>query len=286
MGGRPWTEADDLLLARAGPGDFPALAARLGRTLPAVRGRAGSLRAGSATRTYRAADGRRGGRAWTPAETARLRAGVGLLSPEQLARELRRTPTAVRLRAKRLNLRWVLPAAPHQPSHGLPASEVARRLGVPCAKTVVRWVESGFLDGARCSVRVGARRVWRIPPDAVARFLATYRWLYDPGRIADPGWRAFVAALPPERYLTVGEAARRLCYEAGSVNQLIARGDLPARKRGANWRVPESALRHFVRPCDVPRPGGHAAPEVLARRAANLARRSELEAATPPRRSA
>ena len=70
MGGRPWTEADDRLLARAGPGDFPALAAWLGRSVVAVKGRAALLRAGTATRTYRAGDGRRGGRNWTPAETA------------------------------------------------------------------------------------------------------------------------------------------------------------------------------------------------------------------------
>lgn len=285
MGGRPWSEEDDLLLARAGPDEFPALAALLGRSIVAVKGRAGSLRAGTATRTYRAGTGRRGGRNWTPAEDARLRAAVGLLSPEQLARELRRTPQAIRVRAKRLHLRWVLPAMPHQPSHGLPASEVARRLGVSCAKTVAWWIEAGFLDGTRCAVRVGGGRVWRVLPDAVARFLATYRWLYDPDRIADPGWRAFVAALPPERYLTVGQAARRLCYEVGSVNQLIARGDLPAHKWGPNWRIPESALRRFVRPCDVPRPGGRTAPEVVARRAATLVRRA-AERRPPPQRAA
>lgn len=286
MGGRPWTEDEDRLLARAKPELYPALAARLGRSVVAVKGRAGSLRAGTATRTYRAGGGRRGGRNWTPAETARLRAAVGLRSPEQLARELRRTPTAIRLRAKRLQLRWVLPASPQQPAHGLPASEVARRLGVSCAKTVVWWIRAGFLDGAQCDVLVGGGRVWRIVPDAVARFLATYRWLYDPGRIADPGWRAFVAALPPERYLTAGEAARRLCYEVGSIDQLIVRGDLAACKRGPNWRIPESALRTFVRPCDVSRPGGRTAPDVTARRAANLARRRAAETMTSPRRAA
>lgn len=273
MGGRPWTEAEDRLLARAGPNAFPALAARLGRSVVAVKGRAGSLRTGTAIRTYYAGGGRRGGRNWTPTETARLRAAVGLRSPEQLARELRRTPRAIRLRAKRLQLRWVLPTSPQQPAHGLPASAVARRLGISCAKTVVGWITSGFLDGAQCAVQVGAGRVWRILPDAIAHFLTTYRWRYDPDRIADPGWRAFVAALPPERYLTVGEAARRLCYEPGSVNQLIARGDLEAYKWGANWRIPELAIRRFVRPCDVPRPGGRTAAEVSARRAANLARR-------------
>src|SRR3954470_7012100 len=127
MGGRPWTEDEDRLLARAGPDASPALATRLVRAVAAVRCRAGLLRAGTATRTYRAGGGRRGGRTWTPAETARLRAAAGLLSPEQLARELRRTPQAVRLRAKRLNLHWVLPISPDQTAHGLPASEVARR---------------------------------------------------------------------------------------------------------------------------------------------------------------
>ena len=286
MGGRPWTEAEDRLLARARPDAFPTLAARLGRSVAAVGCRAGLLRAGTATRTYRAGNGRRGGRNWTPAETARLRAGVGLLSPKQLARELRRTTRAIRLRAKRLHLRWVSAASPQQPSHGLPASAVARRLGVSCAKTIVWWITSGFLDGAQCAVHVGGGRVWRILPEAIARFLATYRWLYDPDRIADPGWRAFVAALPPERYLTVGEAALRLCYEGGSVNQLIARGDLEAHKWGANWRIPESALRRFVRPCDVSRQGGRTAPEVSARRAANLAKRREVATRPYPRRAA
>ena len=287
MGGRPWTRReDDTLLAASGRVPIERLAARLGRTAAAVVNRAGLLRAGRAPRTYADAGGPRGGRTWTAGETRYLHATVGLLSPEEIARELRRTPVAVRLRAKRLGLHWVQQRPGTPVRHGYPASEVARLLGVRDAKTVVGWITAGYLDGHRSGVCVGRHRVWRVYPEAIERFLATYRWLYQPGRIVDTGWRAFVAALPPEEYVGVAEAARRLCYEPGSVNALIARGDLEAYKWGANWRIPLSALRRFRRPCDLPRAGGQAARELRTRREAILARRARLEAERRARRQA
>lgn len=109
MGVRPWTEReDDTLLAAYGRVPIARLADHLRRSAAAVGNRAGLLRAGRAPRTYLDTRGVRGGRNWTAGETRYLRATAGLLSPEEIARTLRRTPTAIRLRAKKLGLHWVL----------------------------------------------------------------------------------------------------------------------------------------------------------------------------------
>jgi len=285
MGGRPWSSDDDrLLLGAHGRLPLETLAARLGRSPGAVEQRRSILRRVTAPRTYRA-DGPRERRVWAPEETALLRATVGLLSPEEIAERLGRTPCAVRLRAKKLRLHWVLQRG-GQERHGMPAGEVARLLGLPDAKTVSWWIREGYLEGERSRVRVGPHRVWRVTPEALARFLATYRWLYRIDRIQDRAWGAFVAPLPPERYVSALEAARLLCYEPNSLSQLIVRGDLEAYKHGAHWKVPLSAIRRFVRPGDVPRPGGTVPGEVRARRAAVLAARARLEAERAARRAA
>ena len=287
MGGRPWTRReDDTLLAASGRVPIERLAARLGRTAAAVVNRAGLLRAGRAPRTYADASGPRGGRTWTAGETRYLHATVGLLSPEEIARELRRTPVAVRLRAKRLGLHWVQPLPGTPVRHGYPASEVARMLGVRDAKMVVGWITAGYLDGHRSGVRVGRHRVWRVYPEAIERFLRTYRWLYDARRVTDPACRALVRALPPEGYVGTAEAARLLCYQPASVVKLIARGDLAADKHGASWRIPMSAIARFRRPADLPHPGRRVPDDLRAHRERTLARRARLTAERTERRAA
>lgn len=158
-------------------------------------------------------------------------------------------------------------------------------LGIPDAKTIVGWIGDGYLEGQRSTVRVGPNRVWRVFPEALERFLRRYRWLYDARRVADPACRALVRSLPPERYVGTAEAARLLGYRPACVATLIARGDLEAHKRGANWRVPLGAIARFQRPTDAPRPQRRVPDDLRARRERTLANRARLAAERAARRA-
>ncbi len=246
MGGKPWAPAHDrLLLALAGRASVEQIAARVGRSPTAVRTRIPLLRRGGGRVPRNNPSGKRN---WSPDEDATLRASAGFLSVDEIAAELGRTATAIRFRAKRLGLTWYKANPSKQDHRGYTAGEVQRMLGLGCAKTVAWWIEAGYLDGERHAVRVGPHRAWRVYPEELEHFLREYRWLYDPARIRDPLWRAFVAGLPPAEYIGTREAARRLCYEVTSVSQLIRKGDLEAEKHGPNWRIPMRAIRAFTPP--------------------------------------
>lgn len=255
MVGKHWAEDDDRALLRAmnGPAtpDVALLARRLGRTQIAVRARLGQLR----RRTLP----KRGGpaRDWRDDEVATLRDTIGWRSAEQIAKALGRTPTAVRIKAKRLKLHWIKgsversgnirPVERHR-HLGYTARDVAKMLGIACAKTVAWWIEEGWLRGTKRPVRYGNNTVWRIHADAIEAFLRDYRWLYDPARIVDRGWRAFVAGLPPAEWVGTAEAARLLPYTQGSISALCSRGDLAGEHWGSAWRIPMAAIRAFEPP--------------------------------------
>lgn len=117
------------------------------------------------------------------------------------------------------------------PPLGHTLAEVARSLGVGTG-TTRRWVAAGWLSAAHREVRLGRHALWLIWDDDLVRFLRDCRLAYDPARIRDPYWRAFVAALPPERdpWLTPCEAAPLLGCTVHGVRRLIVTGRLAARR--------------------------------------------------------
>ena len=251
MTGRRWSEAEDRLIARLwGQRPPAAIAAHLpGRSAQSVVLRGRALHRGATPRQQAAAKkaaGRK--RDWTPAEDGYLNVAVGFVPIAEIAAELGRSETAIRIRAKRRGLKWYVLNPGRQQDRGMTAHDVARLLGLRCSKRVTWWIEAGYLLADRHSVRVGPNRLWRIFPEDLEDFLRRYRWLYDPQRIRDRGWRTFVAGLPAERYVGVREAARLLPYTPGGINELIRRGDLEAYKHGPNWKIPLSAVRRFTPP--------------------------------------
>lgn len=131
----------------------------------------------------------------------------------------------------------------------LSSREVAKRMGVKCAKTAVRWIEAGWLRGWR-GQRRGANRQWYVRPAALFDFVRDrrhwHRW--DPERIADDELRRYALAVRGgERFLTVGEVAERMYCQTGTVNQWIRRGWLPA-ARHQNWMIREADLNRFALP--------------------------------------
>lgn len=141
----------------------------------------------------------------------------------EIAAEVGTTATAVHLAVKRSGL-------PPRRTLALTARGVADRLGVSCAKTVVRWIEQGWLRGCR-AYRMGPHRIWHVSETDLFSFVADpdhwHRW--DPARIPDPALREWATEIRAGvRFLTVGEASYRMCVQPATVHQWIAKGWLPA----------------------------------------------------------
>lgn len=181
-------------------------------------------------------------RPWLPREDRTLRANAGVVPAGEVAARLGRSRPAVLARARVLGLHWYR-SRPGQPYPGHTLGDVARLLGVSPG-VARRWVAAGWLPAARREVRLGRHALWLAWDDDLARFLRECRPVYEPARIRDPHWRAFVAALPPERdpWLTPCEAAPLLHLTAHGVRRLIASGRLAARRWGGRYYLRHSAL--------------------------------------------
>jgi helix-turn-helix protein len=170
------------------------------------------------------------------------------LSYAEIARKLRRASgDAVRTHLKRrripsLTRRYAV----------LSARQVAQLLGKRCLKSVVRWIDMGWLPAR------AAGRIWRISWDALMAFLYNERyWMaWDAARITDPDLRAEMLALRVDapRWLTQTEVARRYCVISNTVWQWIEKGFLPAMRYG-NWYIREDALLGWMPPCERSKAG-------------------------------
>jgi hypothetical protein len=179
---------------------------------------------------------------WLPREDRALRASAGVVPSGEVAARLGRSRPAILARAHVLGLHWYRPR-PGQPHPGYTLHDVARLLGVG-GDTARRWVAAGWLPAARREVRLGRNALWLVGADDLEHFLRECRPVYAPWRFRDPAWRAFAAALPPERdpWLTPCEAARLLHLTPHGVQRRIASGQLVARRWDGRYYIRRSAL--------------------------------------------
>lgn len=186
---------------------------------------------------------------WTPAEVAQLDMMLDAgLRDATIGRRLGRSPVAINIIRKRRGL------APRT-QRLMSATTVARLMGVPCSKTVSRWLDEGWLRGRRGQVR-GPFRQWYVTHEAWLAFLEdpAYWHLWKPERLADSTLRAWAVETRTDIFLTPGQVGKRLGFCHGAVNDWINRGLLPAVRNG-NWWIRERDLEGFVPPCDRPKTG-------------------------------
>jgi len=185
---------------------------------------------------------------WLAREDRALRACAGVVPVPEVAARLGRSRPAVLARARVLGLHWYRPL-PGFTYPGYTLGDVARLLGVGIG-TARRWIAAGWLPAVRREVRLGRHALWLVGADDLERFLRECRPVYEPGRIRDPAWRAFVAGLPPERdpWLTPCEAARLLRLTPHGVRRRIASGHLAARRWGGRYYLRRSALSERSQP--------------------------------------
>ena len=166
------------------------------------------------------------------------------------ARQLRRSRTAIVVKAKRIRCRML-----RRPTV-LTAREVADLLGKKCSKSVTWWIGAGWLK-ARAAMMNG-RKIWRVCWDDLMDFLREERyWMaWDVARITDADLRTDMFALRAgrPRWLTIGEVARRFCVLSNTVGQWIYKGFLPAVRYG-NWYIREDEIADWVAPCERSKAG-------------------------------
>ncbi len=174
---------------------------------------------------------------WSEEQDEFLCANLGLLSEEEMAATLGRTPTAVHLRWKR---DLGLPAPSKTPGY-VTAHQAAGMLGVD-VHAVCRWIEREWLPARLLPFR--NRKVWRIRVGDLKRFaVRPENWIYfRPGRVRDPTLACLVA-LAVERWddewLTPGQVATMHGVVHQAVNRFIRAGKLPAVK-WYNWQIRRS----------------------------------------------
>jgi hypothetical protein len=136
----------------------------------------------------------------------------------------------------------------------LTAREVARVMGVQCAKSVTRWIAARLLRGEH-GYRQGPHRIWLVERVDLYGFVEDEgTWhVWDPARITDRDLRRYATRIRGGvRFLTPGEVADRMFVQHTTVNSWIHKGFLPARRWG-NWWIDERDLARF----ELPRIGGH-----------------------------
>lgn len=164
---------------------------------------------------------------WTQKDNARLEELLDAgHSYDKIADCMGRTETSIKLQAKRRR-------------HGLLSTDalttaaVQRILGLGCSKTVVHWIERGWLPARNSG------RFWRIQQTDLDVFLAkrAYWMAWHPTLIPDPELRAWAEEerRGQPRWLTPAEVAARYAVEHGAVNAWIQKGWLPATKYGNQW---------------------------------------------------
>lgn len=197
------------------------------------------------------------GPAWTVEQISALESLIEAgVSDRRIAQRLGRSENAVRIARKRHHI------APRQKAL-LSARTVAQRLGIGCAKTVVRWVQLGWLKGHR-GQRAGPNRMWYITEDSLLRFLENrHFWhVWHPARIRDRDWRDWALEMrrSEPRLLTTRQVGDLLGYQHETVCSWIHKGLLPAAARNPNWLVDAAALEGFVPPLERSRVGVIARP--------------------------
>lgn len=174
---------------------------------------------------------------WTPAEKRFLTDNVRWMTDDELARSLGRTPEAVHIQRER---ELKLPPRRQDPEWPT-AREVARLLGIGCSKTVVRWVEAGWVVGRKLALDAC---MWGVSRQSLTRFVVNpENWIYfQPQRVRDPYLRRLLQlrqARWQDAWWTPGQAAAYHGVSPNAINQCIRGGRLSA-KRWGNWWIKRS----------------------------------------------
>lgn len=182
---------------------------------------------------------------WTETQVQELRGRWGWDPPSVVARAVGRSVVACKVKAKRLGI----------PAHGRYAIYSASQVGVIFSvdvKTVVGWIQKGWLVGRQHETGAGPNKRWHIHYDAIEAFIREHPAQYGRQRLA-PGtwWRELADRTWRDREtVSIEQAARILGVRPSTLARHCQRGWLPAEREpwsgGFAWRIPRAALAGFT----------------------------------------
>jgi hypothetical protein len=183
---------------------------------------------------------------WTPAEEQFLVDHLGILSDEEIAQALGRSPAAVpRRRSKR-----GLPAPSKHPEYITP-KRIAKALGIN-EHLPIRWVKSGLLPGRRLPLDGVVHVVRRVT--FLRWFVNPHNWIYFGlgERIRDPHLRRLFElkqARWQDAWWTLGQVAAYHGVERYDVAHAVEDGRIAAVKWGKRWVLKSEATRPGLALC-------------------------------------
>ena len=186
------------------------------------------------------------GDCWTPEELEYLANHYGLIPKKRLARHLKRSEKAVAKVAKK-KLHGL-----RQKDNFYTALDVARSLGIPDSKRIIRWVERGWLKGKRAPMRQGPYPVWLFREGDIVKCLQQRPWLLELKGMPEHYFRSVVKReWESDPWYTCKHAAPLLGIKTPFVvYRYIYRGWLPAIKKpwGGQgvWIIRRSAIQAFL----------------------------------------
>jgi len=164
---------------------------------------------------------------WTPEELEDLAETYGRQPRAQIAKRLGRTEDALKIAAyRKLN-------GLNQRSNIFTARAVADALGISCSKTIVNWMNKGYINGRRAPFSYGGTRCWRFEYDDILACLQERPWLVDLKRMERSYFRTIVREeYEKDPWYNTREAAPFLgLVDINAVHRYIYRGWLPALRR-------------------------------------------------------
>lgn len=189
---------------------------------------------------------KRAGKTWSPEELDYLSSKYGLISDRSICQHLQRSPNALKIAATRK-------LHSNRKMNFYTANELAKVLGIPCSKTLIPWVEVGWLKARRSVVRAGNYWAWRFLDSNIEKFLRNKPWLFNLQKMPEHYFRSIIREeYNKDPWYTCKEAAPLLGVKTDdAVQRYIFRGWLPALKRPGGpwqgvWIIRRSAIQQFL----------------------------------------
>lgn len=191
-------------------------------------------------------------RPWTQEELDLLLDKYGLVSDLDLAKLLQRSPNALHVAAvRRLHISRTM--------NFYTATTVADELGIGCPKTIIWWVEKGWIRGRRSHVAAGYNTRWEFHLPDIEACIRERPWLPHLKRMP----RGYLRSVVMEEYerdpwLSCQQAAAMVGLKTDdAIQRYIKRGWIPAVKAPGGpwqgrWIIRHSAVEAFL--ASDPRP--------------------------------
>ncbi len=170
---------------------------------------------------------RPGRKPWTPEDKEYLADNYGIKSAKSISNHLDRSPNALKIAAyRKLN-------GLNQRSNIFTARAVAEILGVRCSKTIVRWMEAGYIEGKHAPFSYGKYRVWSFSYEAIEKCLRERPWLVNLQKMERSYFRTIVQEeYDRDPWYNSGEAAQFFgLVDFNAIHRYIHRGWLQAFRR-------------------------------------------------------